>query len=865
MTWNLDIAIVAIFMIGTLLVGCFSGKGVSTTKDYAVANKSYNPTILMFSLIATMIGGGTITGDTAEMYSEGIIYFLALLGYTMSGFLVIKLIIPKIDERFKDAISTGDIITKMYGSNISRVSTITAYCNSILIIALQIVALGSVARAFLGVDFFWGALISGSIVTVYASIGGIKSVTKTDVMQLIVLSASLPLIIFISLNKVGGVESLMLSVPSSFFDVFSHKEFDSHLLLFLFFLMPFGNLNPSWIQRCLMTSENKNMVKVNYGFVLFNLLLTVMLLLIAMIAVVNFPNISANDVMPSLIATYFPVGLKGFAIAGLLAAIMSTTDSETNTASILLTHDVIRKKRNKLFWLKANTFITGAIAIAIGLQEPNIASLWVKAQTIFICTVGVPLFAGFMKMKISKESYLASVIFGIVSFAYSSLALDLEKAYYSGFIAIISSVLGFMLVHIKQNKGIVFLQERKNKTVSNKAEESSFTKFVKPLLRKMRYVEPNYIFFGVFGVVNYILPLFLWSDHSNRDDLIILRFIAVLLCATLLIKEILPRLIKNNFHIVWYITIIFCLPFLTTVYVVSNYGSTQSLINLCIAIYLLSALVNWVQFVTFLFAGVFIGVQYQCLFVDIDSIVTTFSYSQQIFYVVALSTVVGVFFNRKREVKEEDKLEAKGLFANAIAHEVKAPMNIAMQNLSLLSDEALSKKAKRLVNNVYNAVCDTRDNTNLLLKQIKFMSQGIGKKEPVNITNLLEEVKGSYQGKNIIIKRTMKNAIVLANYDALKILIYNLVNNSIDHSGKDGINLKITIDIRDKVLIFRDNGKGISQDKIPLIFNMYYTDRKQGTGIGLAYCKQIMSFLNGSIKCNSTKGKYTEFVLSFEK
>jgi signal transduction histidine kinase len=88
------------------------------------------------------------------------------------------------------------------------------------------------------------------------------------------------------------------------------------------------------------------------------------------------------------------------------------------------------------------------------------------------------------------------------------------------------------------------------------------------------------------------------------------------------------------------------------------------------------------------------------------------------------------------------------------------------------------------------------------------------------------------------------------------------------HVIKINNKVKITIatqeDIGSNLLIFTDTGVGIPDDVLPHIFDPFFTaNKKEGTGIGLAFCKNVMKAIGGTIHCDSDLGRYTAFTLKF--
>jgi two-component system, NtrC family, nitrogen regulation sensor histidine kinase NtrY len=97
-----------------------------------------------------------------------------------------------------------------------------------------------------------------------------------------------------------------------------------------------------------------------------------------------------------------------------------------------------------------------------------------------------------------------------------------------------------------------------------------------------------------------------------------------------------------------------------------------------------------------------------------------------------------------------------------------------------------------------------------------------------------------------------------------QVLINLLVNamEAVKETEHPKIGLSAATGSNNKVLIYiKDNGTGMSEDLLDKIFVPFFTTRKNGSGIGLSLCKQIMLLHHGNIKVQSVKNKGTEFTL----
>jgi signal transduction histidine kinase len=100
-------------------------------------------------------------------------------------------------------------------------------------------------------------------------------------------------------------------------------------------------------------------------------------------------------------------------------------------------------------------------------------------------------------------------------------------------------------------------------------------------------------------------------------------------------------------------------------------------------------------------------------------------------------------------------------------------------------------------------------------------------------------------------------------------VLFNLIKNALRHiaqAKKGEITMRIEASPRHR-LIVRDSGGGIAPDVLPHIFERFYTADGNGgvlgTGIGLAFCRDVMTSFGGTIDCISVHGEFSQFELTF--
>ena len=100
-------------------------------------------------------------------------------------------------------------------------------------------------------------------------------------------------------------------------------------------------------------------------------------------------------------------------------------------------------------------------------------------------------------------------------------------------------------------------------------------------------------------------------------------------------------------------------------------------------------------------------------------------------------------------------------------------------------------------------------------------------------------------------------------------VLFNLFKNSLFYlvdkpEGKIQIRLELGTDYN--ALYFKDNGIGIPKDQVNTIFEGFRSQSEiENTGLGLAFCKQVMRDFGGDIICQSDYGYWTQFILTFPR
>ncbi|MEW5922393.1 MAG: ATP-binding protein [Candidatus Zixiibacteriota bacterium] len=227
-----------------------------------------------------------------------------------------------------------------------------------------------------------------------------------------------------------------------------------------------------------------------------------------------------------------------------------------------------------------------------------------------------------------------------------------------------------------------------------------------------------------------------------------------------------------------------------------------------------------------------------------------------------------------------EKLVARGEMAASIGHELNNYLAIIANNAELLSynlDKGRGEKAQENSKQIVENISKMKRFTDGLMDFSKMETEIISYEIRRLIEELLFSLKAQVRFKNISINVSFDNEIPSVEIDVgqLQQVLMNLLNNAADaldqkytqEKAKGNTKFKQKIDIKvthDPVtetinIAISDNGCGISQQYMSRIFQLHFTTKKSGHGLGLANCKKIINNHNGEITLSSEEGVGTTF------
>lgn len=229
-------------------------------------------------------------------------------------------------------------------------------------------------------------------------------------------------------------------------------------------------------------------------------------------------------------------------------------------------------------------------------------------------------------------------------------------------------------------------------------------------------------------------------------------------------------------------------------------------------------------------------------------------------YLFKLADNISSLYAMNNKLVDESKLK-DSLFK--LTHEIKNPIAVCKGYLDMINLEDVDK-SKRYVNIVKSEI----DRSLNVIADFMEYSKIKVNKDIMDIVMLMDEI---YESFNMLINdkdikfnynNNYDEIYLMGDYERLKQVFVNVIKNSIESIDKNGIiNIDVYIDEKNVEITIVDNGIGMDKEELDNIKEMFFTTKKNGTGLGIALSNEIILSHNGSINYESEKNKGTKCVI----
>jgi solute:Na+ symporter, SSS family len=359
-TFDLNAWIFVSIYLGSLIIVGFVGykaRKENTLKDFYLAGNGFGLIVIFLTLYATQYSGNTLFGYSGKTYRVGYAWIMSV--HFMTAIVACYMIYaPRLYARAKkyNYITPTDYLQHRFNSNwINVVATLIMMAVLSNYLLAQLMAMGRAMQGLSSADpttaYQQGVILLTLIMVIYGTLGGIRAVAWTDVIQGLVLMVGFIILLFMLFKQFGSI-SLATNTIQQMPDATKANVPDANRLReWLSYIVIVGlgsTLYPQAIQR-IYAARSEKVLRHGLAFMAFAPLFTVLIAVVTGIyAIAYMPGLEGTEsdqVLTRMLAVIQGNSILGYWLvvvlfAAILAAMMSTADSALLSISSMLSKDI---------------------------------------------------------------------------------------------------------------------------------------------------------------------------------------------------------------------------------------------------------------------------------------------------------------------------------------------------------------------------------------------------------------------------------------------------------------------------------------------------------------------------------------------
>jgi SSS family solute:Na+ symporter len=397
-----------------------------------MANKSLTFLESICSIIATEVSALTFIGIPAVAFKSDFTFIQIYMGAIAARFVIAFVFLPQVYDK---GLTIYEVMAKETGlPSGQRAVAIFYSLSKIVSVGVRLFSGSIMVAAFFGVNIYLGLAAVTFLTLIYIQIGGLKAVVRTDMLQMSLFVIGGLLAHYLIPKTSGQSWGEMMSMAqaagkTSFFNFSNPWPFIIGIMGGFLFDMSTHGVDQDFAQR--ITANKKlrhgqyaiffsSFVSISVGL----LFLSVGSLLWAYYQSHTMPDVAGADhLFPHFIVTYFPLGLRGIMVAGVLAATMSVLDSTINALCATSYNDIFpnRDPKKMKFYGLVDSIVIGVLILGIAViasKSEGLLYLGLKAQswtggTLLALFLSKVIIKRFFPYQLVPASVIGAYVFGI--------------------------------------------------------------------------------------------------------------------------------------------------------------------------------------------------------------------------------------------------------------------------------------------------------------------------------------------------------------------------------------------------------------------------------------------------------------------
>ncbi|GHE25018.1 sodium:solute symporter [Kitasatospora indigofera] len=440
-----DYLVMTGYLLGIVGVGWWGKRRAASKSDFLVAGRRLGPLMYTGTMAAVVLGGASTIGGVRLGYTYGLsgAWMVFAIGL---GLLALSVLFSARIARLR-VYTVAEMLSLRYGGAASLISGVVMWVYTLMLAVTSTIAYATVFDVLFDVPRWAAVVIGGSIVVGYSALGGMWSITLTDMVQFVVKSVGvLVLLLPIAVVRAGGFAEMKEKLPTGYF---SFTSIGGETIFTFVLIYTFGMLIGQDIWQRVFTARTDRVA--SWGGTAAGVYCLVYALAGAVIGMATkalYPTLpSADGAFATIVKNVLPTGVKGLVLAAALSAMMSTASGALIASATVANNDIWARLRtlggrpapavaddhDEVRSNRLAIVALGAVSIVVACLLDDVISALTVAYNLLVGGLLVPILGGLLWRRGNLQGALASMVAGgltVIVLMVTKGVLANEPVYY---------------------------------------------------------------------------------------------------------------------------------------------------------------------------------------------------------------------------------------------------------------------------------------------------------------------------------------------------------------------------------------------------------------------------------------------------
>jgi solute:Na+ symporter, SSS family len=415
------LAAVIVYLTFLAVISFLRSRKVQTGDDFMVAGRTLPARVLVFTLLATWIGSGSLFGGAGLGYRHGFPGLWQSAG-AWAGILLAYFLAPRVRRIAK--YTMPDILELRYGATARVLGSLTTVIAYTTIAAYQFRGGGRLLTLVAGLDPATGALITAIFCVLFTSLAGMLSIAYLDVVNGLMMVAGVGLAVGFLVGDLGGLAPALAQLRPDQVSVFGtlHPWQDALALFLPTMLLLMGEAN--MYQKFFSARDEGAARRAVVGWIVGTVLVETLIVSVGVFGSVVLPGLdapSSETIVLRVAVERLPLVVGLMLACGAAAIIVSTANSFLLTPASALMRDIYMPfvkrdmdDRQVVLYTRALVVLLGGLGLVLLQFFETILEMALWAYTMYGAAITPALLAAFLWPRATRAGGVASIATGMI-------------------------------------------------------------------------------------------------------------------------------------------------------------------------------------------------------------------------------------------------------------------------------------------------------------------------------------------------------------------------------------------------------------------------------------------------------------------